>query len=125
MSTIAIMLASIVLATAGQVLLRAGMSRVGEVTAVIASRGVVHAITAVATTWQVVVGLGSFGLSAVFWLVALSRVPLSTAYPVVSLSYVLILVFSVIVLGERPAVTVWVGAFLIMIGIAMVGIGQR
>lgn len=122
--TVAIMLTSIGLATMGQLLLKAGMDRVGEITG-ISGGDILPLAGRVLTTWQVLVGLGVFGLSAVFWLVTLSRVPLSTAYPVVSLSYVLILAFSRIVLGERPSLTVWVGALLIMGGISLVGIGQQ
>lgn len=125
MSTVFILLMSVGLATAGQLLLKAGMNRVGEITEVAATSGVVALLTKVATTWQVIAGLGVFGLSAVFWLVTLSRVPLSTAYPVVSLSYVLILVFSSVVLGERPSPLIWTGAVLIMFGISLIGLGQR
>ena len=125
MNTILIMLTSIGLATTAQLLLKAGMSRVGVITDVTAAGGVVALALKVVTTWQVVAGLGLFGLSAVFWLVTLSRVPLSTAYPVVSLSYVLILVFSTLVLHERPSPAVWIGAVFIMSGIALVGLGQR
>lgn len=125
MTTIAVLLTSVALATGGQLLLKAGMNRVGEVTDVLAALGVGGLLLRVVTTWQVLAGLTAFGLSAVFWLVTLSRVPLSTAYPVVSLSYVLILGFSVLVLGERPSPVVWVGALLVMSGITLVGIGQR
>lgn len=125
MTTIIIMLTSIGLATGGQLLLKAGMTRVGEFSQVLETLGVTGLLTRMLTTWEVLAGLAAFGLSAIFWLATLSRVPLSTAYPVVSLSYVLILAFSVVVLGERPTSLVWIGALLIMSGIALVGIGQR
>lgn len=125
MSTVIILFASIALATGGQLLLKAGMNQVGTISDFAAAGGLIPLVVRVLTTWQVVVGLGVFGLSAVFWLVTLSRVPLSTAYPAVSLSYVLILAFSVIALGERPSIAVWTGALLIMLGITLIGIGQR
>lgn len=125
MSTIIILFAAIALATGGQLLLKAGMNRVGTISDLAAVGGLIPLAFRVLTTWQVVVGLAVFGLSAVFWLVTLSRVPLSTAYPAVSLSYVLILAFSVIALGERPSIAVWTGALLIMLGITLIGIGQR
>lgn len=120
-STFGVLATSILLATTGQVLLKAGMERVGEL-------GVSQIGTLIAqffTTWQLVVGIGAFGLSSIFWLIALSRVPLSTAYPIVSLSYVLILSFSWFVLGERPSPIVWLGAALIMAGVSLIGLGQR
>ncbi len=123
--TLLIAFTSIALATAGQLLLKAGMVEVGEVGEVLARKGLGSLLVDVITTWQVLAGLGLFGLSAVFWLVTLSRIPLSTAYPLVSLSYVLILSFSVLFLGERPSLAVWGGALLIMVGISLVGMGQR
>lgn len=122
-STIVILLTSIALATLGQLLLKTGMTDVGVIGG-LGSGELVPLLTKVLTTWQILVGLAAFGTSAVFWLVTLSRVPLSTAYPAVSMSYVLILAFSTLILGERPSATVWVGAGLIMGGISLIGIGQ-
>ena len=124
MSTVLILLTSIVLATAGQVLLKAGMNEVGVIDG-LTLRHMLTLARGAATTWQVVAGLASFGLSATAWLITLSRIPLSSAYPVVSLSYVLILLFSTIILGERPSLLTWSGAILIVIGISFVGLGQR
>lgn len=124
MSTVLILLTSVALATTGQLLLKSGMTQIGVVDGLsLADLG--GLVRDALSTWQVLAGLVSFGASAVFWLVTLSRVPLSTAYPVVSLSYVLILAFSALVLGERPVATVWLGAVLIMAGISLIGVGQR
>lgn len=123
MSTVLILLAAVVLATCGQLLLKAGMTEVGAVVGV-GLDGVLPLVGRVAGTWQVLLALAMFGLSASFWLVTLSRVPLSVAYPVVSLSYVLILIFSVVVLDERPRPTVWIGALLIVSGISLIGFGE-
>lgn len=121
-STILLLLASVGLSTAGQLLLKRGMTQIGYVSGV-GQLG--DLLRSAVSTWQIVVGLAAFGASAVFWLMVLSRVPLSTAYPMVSLGYVLILAFSVLVLGERPSPAVWGGVALIMAGISLVGIGQR
>lgn len=123
MSTVLILLAAVVLATCGQLLLKAGMTELGPVVGV-GLDGVLPLVGRVAGTWQVLLALALFGLSASFWLVTLSRVPLSVAYPVVSLSYVLILIFSVVVLDERPRPTVWIGALLIVSGISLIGFGE-
>lgn len=119
-TTITMLIVSIGLSTAGQLLLKSGMDVIGELG--FADIGLL--IRSVLSTWQVILGLTAFGASAVFWLLTLSRVPLSTAYPIVSLGYVLILLFSVLVLGERPSLTVWGGVALIMGGISLIGIGQ-
>jgi undecaprenyl phosphate-alpha-L-ara4N flippase subunit ArnF len=123
LTTVLLLLISVALATAGQLLLKAGMNELGSGRLGIGD--VAQLLGHSATTWQVILGLVAFGTSAMFWLLTLSRVPLSTAYPAVSLSYVLILVFSVVVLDERPTTTVWTGAAFVMTGISLIGIGQR
>ena len=110
------------LATAGQLLLKSGMTDIGEV----GSLGVgdlAGLVGSVLTTWKTLLGLACFGASSVFWLVVLSRVPLSTAYPFVAMSYLIILGFSVLVLHERPPLLTWGGAGLIVTGIVLVGYG--
>lgn len=123
-STILVVAVSIVLATTGQLLLKTGMDAAGAEVGLSPS-ALVELVGTVATSWRLLLGLTAFGLSALFWLVALSRLPLSTAYPMVSSSYVLVLLFSTLVLGERPGAVVWGGALLIVSGIALVGIGQQ
>ena len=59
-------------------------------------------------------------LSAAIWLVVLSRVSLSFAYPFVSLTYVIILVFDRLVLHESVSGVRWVGVALIMAGILLI-----
>lgn len=62
-----------------------------------------------------------FGISAVFWLIVLSHVPLSVAYPVVGLSYVIIVAFSRLVLHEHVPTLRWLGVVVVAMGIAIVG----
>lgn len=123
-ATFAILVLSVSLATAGQLLLKAGMNDAGAVVE-LSPGTLMGLIGTILTSWKLLLGLAAFGTSALFWLVTLSRVPLSTAYPMVSMSYVLILGFGTLVLGERPSWVVWTGAGLIMFGISLIGVGQR
>jgi drug/metabolite transporter (DMT)-like permease len=61
-----------------------------------------------------------FGLSALVWLVVLSRASLSFAYPFASLTYVLILVFDRFWLNESVPGLRWAGVALIAAGIFLV-----
>lgn len=115
---------AIVLATAGQLLLKAGMDTTG-VEVALQPRALLELVRTVLGSWRLLLGFAMFGASSLFWLTALSRVPLSVAYPVVSLSYVIILGASVVVLGERPTLVTWSGALLVMAGVSLIGIGQR
>lgn len=118
--TSALAILSVVIATAGQLFLRAGMSRVGYIGRAELSRPM-NLLLTVAKTPQVVAGLGFFVLSAASWLLVLSRVPLSFAYPFVGLTYILTTLFSKFVLKEQIPLLRWAGIFLIVAGIVTVG----
>lgn len=113
-------LCSVSLATGGQLLLKAGMSRVGFIGSERLGNPM-GLLTQVIKTWQVPLGLALFFISAFFWLLVLSRVPLSFAYPFVGLTYVLITLFGKFVLHESVPGLRWAGLALIITGILIVG----
>lgn len=118
------LLLSITLATVGQLLLKAGMDATG-ISVALHPRALLGLVPTVLGSWRLLLGFAAFATSSLFWLTALSRAPLSVAYPIVSLSYVIILGAAVLLLGERPTLTTWSGALLVMFGVALIGIGQR
>ena len=65
-------------------------------------------------------GLILFGISAAVWIVVLSRVSLSFAYPFAALTYVIIVLFDRLILNEYVPVLRWGGVALIMTGIVLV-----
>ncbi len=73
-----------------------------------------------ASNVAVVGGLVIFALSAVIWLMVLSRASLSFAYPFASLSYLVIVLAAKFVLGETIPPLRWAGVLLIMAGIVLV-----
>lgn len=64
--------------------------------------------------------LGCYGLSVVVWLVGLSRVPVSQAYPLLSLGYVLNVGLAWWLLGEAPNVLRVAGIAVIVFGVVLV-----
>lgn len=112
--------ASVVLATAGQLLLKAGMDKVGFIGGERLGKPI-GLLKTVALTPQVIFGLAFFVGSAAIWLVVLSRVPISFAYPFAGLVYVFTTVFSRFVLGESVPLARWLGIGLIIAGILVVG----
>ena len=77
-------------------------------------------VIAAATTPWVLLGLLVFAVSAVAWLAALSRVPLSLAYPFNALGYLVILTASIVVLHERANLLTWAGHCLVVSGLVIV-----
>ncbi|HEX2923419.1 MAG TPA: EamA family transporter [Chloroflexota bacterium] len=81
---------------------------------------VIGVIARLAFNPLVLLGLGVYSCGTFLWLVALSRVELSYAYPFASLNYVFVLVASWWVLGEQPSVMRVVGVALICVGVLIV-----
>ena len=68
-------------------------------------------------TW---LGFFLYGVSSLFWLLILSRMPLSTAYPILAMNFVLIAFISVVFLGEIVNTTKIIGTLLIVAGVIVI-----
>ena len=64
--------------------------------------------------------LCAYGLSVIVWLVALSRVPVTQAYPLLSLGYVINIGLAWWLLGEVPNVQRVAGIGIIVLGVVVV-----
>jgi drug/metabolite transporter (DMT)-like permease len=117
---IGMILLSVTLAAVAQVTLKSGVNRVTEDTggALKIDGDSLKALAGSPIIW---LGLVLFGLSAIVWLVVLSRATLSFAYPFASLSYVLILVLGHFVLDEQVTSLRLTGVGLIIAGVVLVG----
>jgi len=112
--TLLLIFASVVLGAVGQVLLKMGALRVGAV----ADVGLL--LWRIVTNPYILAGFALYGVASVLWIVVLSRAPLSLAYPLLSLGYVLVLLASAYVFGETiPAVRV-AGIAAILVGLVLV-----
>jgi drug/metabolite transporter (DMT)-like permease len=115
---IGLILLSVALAASAQLTLKHGMNQVTAASGTATlSAGSVRTIL---TNLSVLGGLAIFGLSAVVWLLVLSRASLSFAYPFASLTYVLILLADRFILHEDIPILRWVGVFAIVTGIILV-----
>ena len=115
-ASVALLLFAVVSAATGQVMLKHGMQ---IASARAADAGGSLAVRAATSPW-VLLGLVVFGVSAIAWLAALARVPLSVAYPFNALGYIVILTASVVLLHERANVLTWVGSLLVVSGLLLV-----
>jgi drug/metabolite transporter (DMT)-like permease len=116
LASIGLLLFAVATAATGQLLLKHGMQ---VATSRAAQSGGSLVIRAATTPW-VLLGLVVFAVSAVAWLAALSKVPLSVAYPFNALGYLVILIASIVVLHERATVLTWVGSVLVVSGLLIV-----
>ena len=99
-------LCSVILGSSGQVLLKAGMRDRPSLLAAL-------------VTPPVMAGFALYGIAAIIWLKVLSMLPLSTAYPILSLNFLLIPLASRLFLGEPLTGTKILGLLLVVSGIVV------
>lgn len=111
----AVALMSVALGAAGQVLLKSGVGHAGP-------SGLADTLLSAFSSPLVWVGLGSYAFSSLLWLIALSRMDLSVAYPLGASGYVIVAVAS-LVMGEIVPLQRWIGILAIVAGILLVSLG--
>jgi multidrug transporter EmrE-like cation transporter len=123
-ASLVLILVSVVFAVSGQLTLKSAMDNIPPIGArQVKTPG--ETISRVARQPRLWVGLFLFGVSAIFWLVVLTRLPLSVAYPFVGLTYIIVVFWSRYVLGETVPPLRWLGVGLVALGIAVVGLSFR
>jgi drug/metabolite transporter (DMT)-like permease len=122
--SLAMLAISVAFAVAAQFTLKAAMNEVGRIGATeFAAAG--DTIVRTLKEPRLWLGLMLFGISALFWLIVLSRVDLSVAYPFVGLSYIIVVLFSRLFLHEQVTALRWLGVVVVATGIAIIGFSFR
>jgi undecaprenyl phosphate-alpha-L-ara4N flippase subunit ArnE len=73
----------------------------------------------------VLMGYTALFLRGVIWIFVLKKLPISAAYPYISLSFVLVLLASYWFFGEEITIFKGVGSILIISGIILTSIGNK
>jgi drug/metabolite transporter (DMT)-like permease len=61
-----------------------------------------------------------YGLSAVFWVLSLRKVPLAIAFSVLSLNYLLVMIYSGLYLNEKVTIENFLSCFFIVGGVLLI-----
>ena len=102
------------LTVTGEVLLKVGISQVGEFSFT------PEVLLRTFSDWRVVLGFALIFAGSLFWLGVISRANLSFAYPLLALNYLLILAPSYFLLGERISLNQIIGAAIIVVGVVVI-----
>ena len=113
-----LILGAVLLGTLAQLLLKAGTNAVGSFAFSGANLWPVG--WQLATQPLILGGILSYGLSLIVWIMALSRVEVSMAYPMVSIGYVLTAIAAWQLLGESLSATRITGIGIIILGVLLV-----
>lgn len=111
---------SIFLGACGQVMLKLGVNQLGQIN--LNRAEIFHALISIFTNLWVVCGAVFFVTSMILWIKCISNMELSKAYPTVSLSYLLVFLFSVMLLHESVSLDKVVGLVLIIAGVYFINI---
>jgi len=121
-ATFSIIFAGVLLNSAAQLLLKAGARGVGAVSLGSVSSTFAAAWAAATQPW-IMVGLLCYFISAGLWIVALTRVDVTVAYPMLSLGYVIAAVLAWQIFGEQLTAARILGITIILIGVAVLARG--
>jgi multidrug transporter EmrE-like cation transporter len=113
-----LVLAGVLLNAAAQLLLKAGTNRIGEFA--FSLDNVVPIGLKVAASPFVLGGLACYAVSVVVWILALSRVPVSVAYPMLSIGYIVNAGAAWLLFGESITAQKLVGIGFIVVGVWLV-----
>lgn len=106
---------SIVLGASGQVLLKMGVNRIGSIN--LAWPQTLVTLMDVFTNVWILSGILCFVSSMILWLKVISSMELSTAYPTVSVSYIIVFILSVFLFNETVSIEKVMGLVFVAVGV--------
>lgn len=112
------MLISILFGSLGQLLLKLGAKKLGNLN--LTGHTLLKEILQTITTPEIFSGLAFFSISCLLWIKVLTKFELSYAYPMVSLGYVGVAVLSYIFLNESISLNKILGIGIIITGVVVI-----
>jgi len=117
-SAFAFLFAGVVLNAGAQLLLKAGTNTLGVIT--LTRDNWSDMLWKMGTQGFFVAGVVCYMISLLVWIIGLSRVPVSVAYPMLSLGYVINAVAAYYLFGESVTISRWLGIGFIIVGVWLV-----
>jgi drug/metabolite transporter (DMT)-like permease len=112
------LLSGVLLNAAAQLFLKAGTNALGIIT--LTREDWLDQFGRMALEPHLVGGILCYAVSVVVWIIGLSRVPVSIAYPMLSLGYIINAIAAHYLLGEAVTLQRWLGIGFIIIGVWLV-----
>ncbi len=112
-----LVITGVLLNAIAQVMLRLGGTRLGAEP--FAGSPIDIAIR-ILTQWPYLLGFACYAISLVVWIIALTRVPVTIAYPMLSIGYIVNALIARVWLGETLSASGWLGMGLICAGVTLI-----
>jgi len=113
-------LGGVLLNAVAQLLLKAGASSAGPISAAAGPSLLWRTATGLIQHPAILGGLACYAISVLAWIVALSRVEVSIAYPMLSIGYVVNALLAWWLFGEDVGAQRWLGMAVIVGGVVLV-----
>lgn len=113
-----LMFSSVFLCSLAQLLVKKGMSVLGIYFFSLSQ--LVSLAISVFTNIYLFLGMCCYGISVLLWMIVLSRVPVSVAYPFSSIGFIITMIFSYFLFNEMITVNKVMGMGLICLGVYLV-----
>lgn len=118
-----LLIPAILSSTTGQLFLKMGMSQVGDFA--FAPDAILVVLPQIIFNPFIWLGFTGFIGGTVFWLGVISRAPLSLAYPILAMSYFVVVLEAWLILGEPITWQLLVGVAIIFVGVVIVGLSEE
>jgi len=86
------------------------------------TRGLAYYLDLIRNRW-VITGILAYVIEMINWIILVSFIPLSVAFPLTGLQKIIIILFSVFVLKEHVSTIEWLGFGMTAAGILVIGYG--
>jgi multidrug transporter EmrE-like cation transporter len=117
-SAFLLLMTGVLLNAGAQLLLKAGTNVLGVIT--LTRETWLDTFATMATQGYFVLGAACYAVSIVVWILGLSRVPVSIAYPLLSVGYIINAIAAHYLFGESVTLTRWLGIGFIVVGVWLV-----
>lgn len=114
----ALIFTGVMLNAAAQILLKAGTNAVGHFE--FSAENILPIGLKLVSEWHIIVALSCYVIGVVVWILALSRVPVSIAFPMLSMAYVVNAIAAWYLLGEAFNPIKLVGMGVIILGVVII-----
>lgn len=121
LAAFAFLMTGVLLNTFAQLLLKAGTNALGVIT--LGRDNWIDMLWRMGTQGHFVAGVAVYMVSLVVWIMGLSRVPVSVAYPMLSVGYVINAIAAYYLFGESVTISKWLGIGFIIVGVWLVARG--
>lgn len=113
-----LILLGVLLNASAQIVLKQGMRTIGSFAFTLDN--IIPIGIRVGTNPFILLGIGFYGISVVVWLMVLSRVDVSYAYPMLSIGYIVAALAGQAFFGESVNVVRWCGILTICFGVYLI-----